>query len=88
MMAKAQRINAVCARYQVPLKAAALQCILAHPTIASVIPGARSVAEVEENIRMVEDPIEGGANPPAMVERDGDAGQQDSHRMRKVPCLV
>jgi D-threo-aldose 1-dehydrogenase len=54
---KAQRINAVCARYQIPLKAAALQFILAHPAIVSVIPGARSVAEVEDNIRMVEWPI-------------------------------
>jgi D-threo-aldose 1-dehydrogenase len=54
---KARRIDAVCARYQVPLKAAALQFILAHPVIASVIPGARSVAEVEENVRMVEWPI-------------------------------
>jgi len=57
MLDKARRINAVCERYQVPLKAAALQFILAHPAIASVIPGARSVAEVEENVRMVEFPI-------------------------------
>jgi D-threo-aldose 1-dehydrogenase len=57
MMEKAQRINAVCTRYEVPLKAAALQFILVHPAIASVIPGARSVAEVEDNIRMVEFPI-------------------------------
>ena len=57
MMDRAQRINTVCERYEVPLKAAALQFILAHPAIASVIPGARSVAEVEDNIRMVEFPI-------------------------------
>jgi len=57
MLDKARRINAVCERYQVPLKAAALQFILAHPAIASVIPGARSAAEVEENVRMVEYPI-------------------------------
>ena len=56
MLDKAQRINAVCARYQVPLKAAALQFILAHPALAAVIPGARSVAEVEDNVRMVEWP--------------------------------
>jgi D-threo-aldose 1-dehydrogenase len=60
MLDKAQRINAVCARYQVPLKAAALQFILAHPAIASVIPGARSVAEVEDNVRMVEWSIPAG----------------------------
>ena len=57
MMDKARCINAVCERYQVPLKAAALQFILAHPAIVSVIPGARSVAEVEENLRMVACPI-------------------------------
>jgi D-threo-aldose 1-dehydrogenase len=57
MMEKAQRIHAVCERHHVPLKAAALQFILAHPAVASVIPGARSVAEVEDNIRMVEFPI-------------------------------
>jgi D-threo-aldose 1-dehydrogenase len=57
MLDKARRLAAVCDRYEVPLKAAALQFILAHPAIASVIPGARSVAEVEDNIKMVEYPI-------------------------------
>ncbi|HXJ81579.1 MAG TPA: aldo/keto reductase [Candidatus Methylomirabilis sp.] len=57
MMDKAARISAVCERHHVPLRAAALQFILAHPAIASVIPGARSVAEVEENVRLVETPI-------------------------------
>jgi D-threo-aldose 1-dehydrogenase len=59
MMDKAARIAQVCERHQVPLKAAALQFILAHPAIVSVIPGARSVAEVEENARMVELAIPG-----------------------------
>jgi D-threo-aldose 1-dehydrogenase len=57
MMDKAARIKAICDRHHVPLKAAALQFILVHPAIVSVIPGARSIAEVEENIRMVEWPI-------------------------------
>jgi len=57
MMDKARRIQAVCQRQQVPLRAAALQFILAHPAVASVIPGARSVAEVEENVALVEHPI-------------------------------
>jgi D-threo-aldose 1-dehydrogenase len=59
MMDKAGRIAAVCERHGVPLRAAALQFILAHPAIASVIPGARSVAEVEENVALVEFPIPG-----------------------------
>jgi len=57
MMDKAARIGAICERAHVPLKAAALQFILAHPAIVSVIPGARSQDEVEENVRMVEFPI-------------------------------
>ena len=57
MMDKARRVAAVCERHRVPLRAAALQFILAHPAIASVIPGARSVAEVEENVALVEHPI-------------------------------
>jgi D-threo-aldose 1-dehydrogenase len=54
MLDKAARIAAVCERHHVPLKAAALQFVLAHPAVVSVIPGARSLAEVEENVRMVE----------------------------------
>ncbi|MXX47095.1 MAG: aldo/keto reductase [Chloroflexi bacterium] len=57
MLDRARAIKAVCDRHDVPLKAAALQFILAHPAIAAVIPGAASVAEVEENARMIEAPI-------------------------------
>ncbi len=57
MLDRARAIKAVCDRHDVPMKAAALQFILAHPAIAAVIPGAASVAEVEENARMVETPI-------------------------------
>ena len=56
---RARRCKAVCDRHGVPLKAAALQFILAHPAVASVIPGPRSIAEAEENFRMVEHPIPG-----------------------------
>lgn len=57
MLARARAIKAVCDQHAVPLKAAALQFILAHPAVAAVIPGAASVAEVEENARMIEYPI-------------------------------
>ena len=57
MMDKARAIYAVCERHQIPLRAAALQFILAHPVLASVIPGARSVREVEENAQLIEHPI-------------------------------
>ena len=32
-------------------------CILVHPAVASVIPGARSIAEAEDNIKIVAWPI-------------------------------
>lgn len=59
MLEKVSRIEGICARYAVPLKAAALQFPLAHPAVAAVIPGARSVAEVEENFRLLSHSIPG-----------------------------
>jgi D-threo-aldose 1-dehydrogenase len=56
-MEKARRIAGACERHRVPLRAAALQFVLAHPAVVSVIPGARSVAEVEDNLALVEHPI-------------------------------
>ena len=50
-------IEAVCARHGVPLQAAALQFPMAHPAVAAIIPGARSVAEVEQNCRLFTLPI-------------------------------
>ena len=38
-------------------QAAALQFPMAHPAVAAIIPGARSVAEVEENVRLMSLPI-------------------------------
>lgn len=49
-MEKTRRIEQVCARHQVPLKAAALQFVLAHPAIVSNIPGTRTVQQLEENL--------------------------------------
>ena len=56
---RARRIKAVCDRYVVPLKAAALQFGLIHPAVAATIPGPRSVSEVEENFRLAGHPIPG-----------------------------
>ncbi len=57
MMAKTARLEAVCARHDVPLRAAALQFPLAHPAVAAVIPGARSPEEAEDNRRILAWPI-------------------------------
>ena len=54
---KVRKIEAVCARHNVPLAAAALQFLLAHPAVASHIPGTRNVAQMEQNIALVNHPI-------------------------------
>ena len=43
---RAAALHEVCAHHNVPLPAAALQFPLAHPVVATVIPGARNAAEV------------------------------------------
>jgi D-threo-aldose 1-dehydrogenase len=57
VLEKALRIDKVCARHGVAIAAAALQFPLAHPAITTVIVGARSAREVEENSRFIETPI-------------------------------
>jgi D-threo-aldose 1-dehydrogenase len=52
-------IERVCARYGVPLPAAALQFPFSHPAVAAVIPGARSAAEVRTNIEYLQTEIPG-----------------------------
>ena len=54
VLEKVRRIEAVCARYEVPLSAAALQFPFGHPAVATVIPGARTVAEVAANVDCLE----------------------------------
>ncbi|MEZ0243830.1 MAG: aldo/keto reductase [Sphingomonas sp.] len=50
IVARARAIEAVCARHGVALGAAALQFPLAHPAVASVIPGLASIKEVQETV--------------------------------------
>ena len=57
LMQKVRQIEAICARYKVPLAAAALQFLLAHPTVASHVPGTRNVAQMNQNIALMEHPI-------------------------------
>lgn len=54
---RTNRLQAICNHHGVPLAAAALQFILAHPQVASTIPGARCPAEVRANIGFLDHPI-------------------------------
>jgi D-threo-aldose 1-dehydrogenase len=56
VLARVRRLEAVCARFDVPLKAAALQFPLAHPAVTALVVGARSPDEVGENVRLLEEP--------------------------------
>lgn len=59
LVARAQAIAAVCTRHGTDIKAAALQFCAAHPQVAAVIPGPRSVAEVEQNAALMQAEIPG-----------------------------
>jgi D-threo-aldose 1-dehydrogenase len=49
---RARRLESTCARYGVPLRAAAAQFPLRHPAVASVLIGARSAAEITDAITL------------------------------------
>ena len=54
---RVRRIEAICARHQVSLQAAALQFPFGHAAVASIIPGAGSGAEIQANIAFFEEDI-------------------------------
>jgi D-threo-aldose 1-dehydrogenase len=60
-IARARRLDMVCQRHGVPLKAAAIQFPLSHPAVAAVLSGAGALAELEENVAMFRVAI-----PPAL----------------------
>jgi D-threo-aldose 1-dehydrogenase len=69
LVERALRLQAVSARHGVPLKAAAIQFPLAHPAVVSLLLGARSVTELDENLELLRTPV-----PPELWEdlrRDG-----------------
>lgn len=53
VIAKLKGIEAVCSRHEVPVRAAALQFPLFHPSVAAVIPGAMAPAHVEGNAALM-----------------------------------
>lgn len=52
ILERALDLERVCSSFGVPLKAAALQFPYRHPAVATVIVGARSPEEIEENVRL------------------------------------
>jgi D-threo-aldose 1-dehydrogenase len=60
VIARVAAIEAVCDQFDVPLKAAALQFPAAHPAVVNVLPGARSRAELDDNLALATLPIPAG----------------------------
>ncbi|MEM1400136.1 MAG: aldo/keto reductase [Pseudomonadota bacterium] len=50
IMDKVKKIEAVCADHKVPLPAAALQFVVAHPAVPSFIAGTRTVDQLKKNL--------------------------------------
>jgi len=50
LLARARRIRDVCARYGVPIGAAALRFVLRHPAVTAAVVGARSPAEITADV--------------------------------------
>lgn len=53
VIARAQRMARACAKYDVPLRAAALQFPRRHPAVSGIVLGAGSAAEVADSINML-----------------------------------
>jgi D-threo-aldose 1-dehydrogenase len=49
-VAKALRLKAVCERNGVPLRAAALQFVFAHPVVATVVAGVRTIGHLDDTV--------------------------------------
>jgi len=54
---RARGLQTVAARHRVSLKAAALQFALAHPQVTCIIPGTRVPDRVDENLKLLDEPI-------------------------------
>lgn len=60
VQARVRGIETVCAAHGVALASAALQFVLAHPIVASVIPGAARPQEIRQNLAALTAPIPAG----------------------------
>ena len=57
VVAKAQRLAAVCEMFAVDLPTAALQFPLREPAVRSIALGATEPAQVEQNVRRLTEPV-------------------------------
>lgn len=60
ILARVDALRAVCADFNVDIRAAALQFALAHPAVAAVIPGASQPGRIAENLALMDAAIPAG----------------------------
>ena len=60
ILERVRKIEAVCAAHDTRLIAAALQFVLGHPSVKTVIPGGVNAREVNSNVELLETPIPDG----------------------------
>ncbi|HUG60759.1 MAG TPA: aldo/keto reductase, partial [Methylomirabilota bacterium] len=56
-MQRVANMEEVCAAFDVPLAAAALQFVLAHPCVPAIVPGTRTVDQLLQNVKLIDYPI-------------------------------
>ncbi len=59
LLERRRALKATCAHYGVPLAAAAIQFPFRHPAVTSILVGARTPAEIQEDMRLLQHPIPG-----------------------------
>jgi aryl-alcohol dehydrogenase-like predicted oxidoreductase len=52
ILQRVRALSAICARYDVPIKAAAVQFPFSHPAVVCAVVGMRDESEVDENLRL------------------------------------
>jgi D-threo-aldose 1-dehydrogenase len=57
ILERARRLGEICARHDVPLRAAAMQFPLAHPAVVSLVAGVRTTAHLDEYPALLSHPI-------------------------------
>jgi D-threo-aldose 1-dehydrogenase len=57
ILSRRRALEAMCIRHGVPLAAAAVQFPLRHPAVVSVVIGARSPEEIDEDAQLLEIPV-------------------------------
>lgn len=76
MVERASRLTAVCDRFGVPMAAAAAQFAARHPAVGTVLVGARSAAEAQQNWSHLHRSLPGGLWPAlAAVDGRGTRGE-------------